>query len=177
MLTDLGEALLVDAAECVRTYVRVLPLRTCLLTSQQTCAPRHHNVGLLPWSVLCGGLLSGKYAAAARAPAAADARFVKFDDYMSRWHPKHARPSTLAAADAYAAIAERAGLSPTELAILWCRTRPFVAHGSVIVGATSVAQLRHNLDAFSLPAARLTEEIEAEIDAVHVRCRDPSNSL
>ena len=28
----------------------------------EACAPQHHNVGLLPWSVLCGGLLSGKYA-------------------------------------------------------------------------------------------------------------------
>ena len=143
----------------------------------EACSPRHHNVGLLPWSVLCGGLLSGKYGAAARAPPTDDARFVKFDDYMSRWHPKHAQPATLEAAEAYAAIAERAGLSPTELAILWCRTRPFVAHGSVIVGATSVEQLKHNLDAFLLPAAVMTEEVEREIDAVHIRCRDPSNSL
>jgi aryl-alcohol dehydrogenase-like predicted oxidoreductase len=143
----------------------------------EACAPRHHNVGLLPWSVLCGGLLSGKYGATARAPAAADARFVKYHDYMSRWHPKHARPSTLAAAEAYAAIAEQAGMSASDLAILWCRTRPFIAHGSVIVGATSVEQLKHNLDAFGLPAALLTEEVTREIDKVHMRCRDPSSSL
>jgi len=40
-----------------------------------------------------------------------------------------------------------------------------------------VEQLKHNLDAFLLPAALLTEEVEREIDAVHIRCRDPSNSL
>jgi aryl-alcohol dehydrogenase-like predicted oxidoreductase len=51
------------------------------------------------------------------------------------------------------------------------------AHGSVIIGATSLAQLQHNVDAFLLPPERLTEEIEREIDAVHMRCRDPSNSL
>ena len=127
--------------------------------------------------VLCGGLLSGKYGAAAHAPPAEGARFVKFDDYMARWHPKHAQPATLEAAEEYAAIAARADLSPTQLAILWCRTRPFVAHGSVIVGATSLEQLKHNLDAFLLPAAAMSEEVEAEINAVHLRCRDPSSSL
>ena len=59
----------------------------------------------------------------------------RYEDYMSRWHPSHAREQTLDAAGAYADIAGRAGLSPTALSILWCRTRPFVeAHGSVIIG-------------------------------------------
>ena len=143
------------------------PIRTLTLALAPT----------LTRSVLCGGLLSGKYGAAAHAPPAEGARFVKFDDYMARWHPKHAQPATLEAAEEYAAIAARADLSPTQLAILWCRTRPFVAHGSVIVGATSLEQLKHNLDAFLLPAAAMSEEVEAEINAVHLRCRDPSSSL
>ena len=63
------------------------------------------------------------------------------------------------------------------LTLTRCRTRPFVAHGSVIVGATSLEQLKHNLDAFLLPAAAMSEEIEREINAVHLRCRDPSSSL
>ena len=41
----------------------------------QACSPRHHNVGLLPWSILCGGLLSGKYRPGEA--AGAEARFVK----------------------------------------------------------------------------------------------------
>ena len=97
---------------------------------------------------------------------------------MSRWHPKHARSQTLEAADAYSAIAEKAGLTPSELAILWCRTRPFIsAHGSVIVGGTTVEQLAENLDAFTLPPDALTDDMLAEINEVHMRCRDPSNSL
>ena len=57
---------------------------------------------------------------------------------MSRWHPSHARQETLQAADAYSAIAEGAGLTPSQLAILWCRTRPFIAtHGAVIICGTS----------------------------------------
>ena len=141
----------------------------------EACSPRYHNVGLLPWSVLAGGLLSGKYA---RGTASGSARFVKYDDYMKRWHPKHARAATLAAAEAYAAIAERAGLSPAALAILWCRTRPFIAAGgSTIVGATSLAQLEQNLDAFELPPEALTAEMVEQINEVHMRCRSPSDSL
>jgi len=143
----------------------------------EACSPRHGNVGLLPWSVLCGGLLSGKYRPTAPVPADASARFVTFEDYMSRWHPKHAREQTLAAADAYAAIAESASLTPAELAILWCRTRRYVEHGAVIVGGTTVAQLKENLDAFALPPSRLTQEMEDAINEVHMRCPDPSNSL
>ena len=143
----------------------------------EACAPHHYNVGLLPWSVLCGGLLSGKYGSKASVPPAANARFVAFDNYMSRWHPSHAAAATLSAADAYAALAESSGLTPAQLAILWCRTRQFVEHGSVIVGGTSVAQLAENLDAFDLDPSRLTDELRREIDAVHLRCRDPSDSL
>ena len=143
----------------------------------EACAPHHYNVGLLPWSVLCGGLLSGKYGSKAAVPPAANARFVAFDNYMSRWHPSHAAAATLSAADAYAALAESSGLTPAQLAILWCRTRQFVEHGSVIVGGTSVAQLAENLDAFDLDPSRLTDELRREIDAVHLRCRDPSDSL
>ena len=63
----------------------------------EACAPHHYNVGLLPWSVLCGGLLSGKYGSKAAVPPAANARFVAFDNYMSRWHPSHAAAATLSA--------------------------------------------------------------------------------
>ena len=64
------------------------------------------------------------------------------------------------------------------LAILWCRTRPFIAAGgSTIVGATSLAQLEQNLDAFELPPEALTAEMVEEINEVHMRCRSPSDSL
>ena len=145
----------------------------------EACSPRHHNVGLLTWSALCGGLLSGKYSPRAEAPPAPSARFVAYDEYMNRWHPKHATEATMAAASAYADLARASGLKPAELALLWARTRPFVqANGAVIVGATSVEQLRQNLDVFTaVRADALTPEIAAEIDAIHARCPRPSNSL
>ena len=143
----------------------------------ETCSPRHHNLGLLPWSVLCGGLLSGKYRPNAPSPAGPESRFVAFEDYMKRWHPKHAREETLSAANDYAVLAERAGVTPAQLAVMWCRTRPFIAHGSVIVGGTTLAQLKESLDAFEMPMDMLTPELTEEINAIHMRCRDPSNSL
>ena len=86
--------------------------------------------------------------------------------------PFHALPGR------YAEIAERHGLSPSALAILWCRTRPFIAAGgSTIVGATSLAQLEQNLDAFELPPEALTAEMVEQINEVHMRCRSPSDSL
>jgi len=47
----------------------------------------------------------------------------------------------------------------------------------VIVGGTSLAQLEENINAFSLPTEKMSEEMVEEINAVHMRCRDPSNSL
>ena len=61
---------------------------------------------------------------------------------------------------------------------MYCRTRPFIAaHGSTIIGGTSLAQLEENLDVFSLPLDALCESTIKEIDEVHMRCRDPSDTL
>jgi aryl-alcohol dehydrogenase-like predicted oxidoreductase len=142
----------------------------------EACSPRHHNVGLLPWSVLAGGLLSGKYRA--EHGTEAESRFETFADYMKRWHPKHAKQATLDATEAYCAIAERAGLSPSALAINYCRSRPSTAHGSVIIGATNLRQLEENIDAFLTPVESVIgPDIAAAINEVHTRCRDPSNNL
>jgi len=143
----------------------------------EACSPRNHNIGLLPWSIFCGGLLTGKYSASAAAPADASSRFEKYKGYMGRWDPSKARDETLSATDAYIEIAQRAGLSPAQLSILWCRTRRFIEHGSVIIGATTIEQLKENLDAFSLPTSKLTDEMVEEINGIHMRCRDPSNVL
>lgn len=138
-----------------------------------------HGLGLLPWSVLAGGLLSGKYRAGVT-PNPCD-RFTKYPEYMSRWSPKTAAAPTIAAADAYAEIAKEAGTTPAKLAIDFCRSRRFVSDaGSVIVGATTVDQLRENLEPFSSGDAStppLSEDVLASIDEVHLRCPNPSCSL
>merc|ERR1712087_166633 len=78
----------------------------------------YHSIGLLPWSVLAGGLLSGKYREGKN--PSENSRFVKYPEYMSRWAPATARTETIFAANEYAKIAEQAGMTPSELAIAFC---------------------------------------------------------
>ena len=140
----------------------------------------NYNIGLLPWSVLAGGLLSGKYRGGSKKSGiAADggSRFNKYPDYMTRWNPRTATEATLAAVDDYSRIAEEAGLTPSQLAIAFCRSRKFIAdNGSVIVGATTVEQLKENMESFDTPV-ELSEDVLAKIDEVHLRCRDPCCTL
>ncbi|KAL7525828.1 hypothetical protein ACHAWF_001525, partial [Thalassiosira exigua] len=81
----------------------------------------HHNIGLLPWSVLAGGLLSGKYNRRCRGdgaiPSTSNSRFRRFPDYMARWHPSTAKRTALEAAEEYAEIAGDAGMTPAALAV------------------------------------------------------------
>lgn len=141
----------------------------------------HHNIGLLPWSILAGGLLSGKYRKGQK--PAPNSRFVKYPEYMSRWSPKTASPLTMDAVDEYARIAEEAGMSPTELSIAFVRTRRFIAeNGSVIVGAVTMEQLKENLAPFDGDNhggvdSLLSDDLMVAINEVHLRCKDPSCSL
>ena len=141
-----------------------------------------YDIGLLPWSVLAGGLLSGKYNHRHRGnslPSTDNSRFVRFDDYMKRWHPSSASKATLDATEGYATIAEEYGMTESQLAIAFVRSRKFVKkNGSVILGATTMEQLKENMAAFVGNAGgEVDEEILAKIDEVHMKCRDPSQSL
>lgn len=136
----------------------------------------HYNIGLLPWSILAGGLLSGKYREGKKSHE--NSRFVKYPEYMSRWSPATARAETIEAANEYAKIAEEAGMTPSELAVAFARTRPFISeYGSVIVGATTMDQLKENLAPFDGKPVELSDDIVERINEVHMKCRDPSCSL
>lgn len=67
-------------------------------------------------------------------------------------------------AEAYNQIARDHGLDPTQMALAWCDTRPFMARGSVIFGATTLAQLDNIIDGKDLV---LSEEVMEAIDACH----------
>lgn len=69
----------------------------------------------------------------------------------------------------YAAVAAKHGLTPAQLAIAFCRSRRFVA--STIIGATTMEQLKENIEAF---AYELSEECLADVEAVYKRYRDPA---
>ena len=128
----------------------------------EVCCKRNGDVGLLAYSPLAGGVLSGKYLAS---EVPAGARLNLFPGYMGRYR----NSASEAATRDYAAIAEKHGLTPSELALMWCRSRWFVT--STIIGATSVEQLKENIDAFSKD---LSEEALGDIAEVYRRYKDPT---
>ncbi len=97
----------------------------------------NENVGLLPFSPLACGLLTGKYHGGEKPPGS---RMTISADLNGR-----ANEISLAAADAYVAIAEKHNLDPSQMAITFCNQRPFVT--SSIIGATSLEQLAVNIGA------------------------------
>ena len=124
------------------------------------------GVGLLAYSPLGFGLLSGKY----------DER--GFDDPASRGHmalfermkqQRWGRPESLAAARRYNALARAHGLTPTRMALAFCYGSWRVA--STIIGVTSLAQLDECLDAWG---TTLTPALLADIDKIRWELRDPA---
>ncbi len=71
----------------------------------------------------------------------------------------------------YAKVAKMAGLTPTQLALAWCYTRPFIA--STIIGATSTAQLEENLQAYNCP---ITDETFDAVSQVYCNFFDPTKN-
>lgn len=130
----------------------------------EACAPSHYNIGLLPWTPLAGGALSGKYLNGAKP---AEGRLVKYGNFMQRY----LNPPSVAATEQYAAVAAKAGVSLATLALAWCKTRWYVT--STIIGATTMAQLKEDIDAFDGDIVTLDEETLAAVDAIHFQCRDP----
>ncbi|MFK4812505.1 aldo/keto reductase [Devosia sp. ZW T5_3] len=115
----------------------------------------HEQVGLLAYSPLAGGLLTGKYFDGA-IPAGSRA------DYQKGFWRLNAYSE--AAAKEYVALAQEHGLDPAQMAIAFALTRPFMT--SVIVGATSTAQLANAIGAAKLT---LSPEVLTAIEAIHRR--------
>jgi len=134
----------------------------------EACAPKNFNIGLLPWSVLAGGTLSGKYLGGKKPEGA---RHVLYPNFMPRFHADN----VMEIVGKYAEIAKEAGMSLTTLAIAFCRSRWYVdGNGSCIIGATTMDQLTECIDAYKV---ELSEEVLAKIDAVHLSCRNPTQGL
>jgi len=115
---------------------------------------RHTGVGLLAYSPLAFGHLSGKYLADPNAHG----RVTLFPGFGQRYN----KPNVPVAAREYVRIAQQAELSPAQMALAFARTRRFT--GSVLLGATTLEQLRENLDSAEIT---LTAEVLEQIEAVH----------
>jgi aryl-alcohol dehydrogenase (NADP+) len=122
---------------------------------------RKENIGLLAYSPLAFGHLSGKYLDGAKPEAG---RLTVFPQFGQRYDKPNVAPATAA----YAALAREHGLTPATLALAFVRSRWFVA--SNIVGATSLEQLRENIDSADVT---LSEPVLAAIDAIHLRFPNP----
>jgi len=116
---------------------------------------------LLAYSPLAFGYLSGKYLA----DSAASGRITLFPGFAQRY----GKPGVQPAVAAYAALARELGMSPATLALAFAYRRWFVA--STLIGATTMDQLRENLDAWDvvLPEAALTR-----IEAIHLEHFNPA---
>jgi aryl-alcohol dehydrogenase-like predicted oxidoreductase len=123
---------------------------------------RREGVPLLAYSPLAFGHLSGKYLNSAKPEGARMTRYPPFGQ-------RYDKPNVMPAVAAYAELATRAGLSAAALAIGFVRSRWFCA--SVIIGATTPAQLRENIDTENLS---LGDAVLADIDAIHLRYPNPA---
>jgi len=122
---------------------------------------QREQVGLLAYSTLAFGHLTGKYLADPAAPG----RLTQWPAFGQRY----TKPNVVPAVTAYAELARRHGLTPTQLALGFVRSRWFVA--STIVGTSSLAQLKETLAATATP---LSPELLGDIDAIHLRYTNPA---
>ncbi len=110
------------------------------------------GIGLLPWSPLGGGWLSGKYKRD-QPPTGATRLGENPERGMEAWQARNADPRTGDVIDEVEEIAGRHSVSPSQVALAWLADRPAVT--SVILGARTTVQLKDNLAAADL---RLTAE-------------------
>ena len=108
---------------------------------------RNEGIGILPWSPLAGGWLTGKYTRD-EAPSGATRLGENPDRGMEAYGPRNAQERTWRIIDAVAKVADGRGVSMSQVALAWVADRPAVT--SVILGARTVAQLGDNLGAADL---------------------------
>ncbi|MDD4927776.1 MAG: NADP(H)-dependent aldo-keto reductase [Gallionella sp.] len=121
----------------------------------------HANVGLLAYSPLAFGHLTGKY----HENPQACGRITLFPGFGQRYN----KPNVPSASREYVRIARQAGLNPAQMALAYARTRQFTA--SVILGATTQAQLSENMESHDLT---LSTEVIEQIEAVHRQYPNPA---
>jgi aryl-alcohol dehydrogenase-like predicted oxidoreductase len=119
------------------------------------------RVGLLAYSPLGFGVLSGKYLDGARPPAARLTLFSRFTRYTGERIERAVR--------AYVGLARAHGLDPAQMALAYVYSRPFLT--SALVGATTIAQLSANIGAARLV---LAPEVMSAIEQIHLDHPNPA---
>ncbi|WP_054852134.1 NADP(H)-dependent aldo-keto reductase [Olleya sp. ITB9] len=119
------------------------------------------NIGLLVYSPMAFGVLSGKYIKGTQGENSRLNLFPRFARYSSE-------QSTLATKK-YLELAEKHNLSLAQMALAFVNEQPFVT--SNIIGATSLNQLKENIDSINLT---LSKDILQAIDAIHCVIPNPA---
>ncbi len=121
---------------------------------------QREDVGLLAYSPLAFGVLSGKYL---DGPWPTGARLTLFDRFQ-----RYTGERGVAATRAYVDLAREHSLEPAQMALAYVTSRPFLT--SNIIGATTLAQLQHNIDSEKLT---LSNELLEAIENIHQKYTYP----
>lgn len=154
----LAEELKLPHILCTQNAYNLLT-RTFESTLAEVC--HREQIGLLAYSPLAFGHLTGKYLLNPAAPG----RLTQWPAFGQRY----SKPNVIPATTAYAALAKKHGLTLTQMALGFVRSRWFVS--STIIGASSLTQLEETLAATLTP---ISEELLAEINAIHLQYTNPA---
>lgn len=150
-------------------YVSLQPLYNLLdreLEWELVPLCRANGLGIIPWSPLRGGWLSGKFKRGMQAPAEGSRiEKAEAEGWSETWSAYNTE-ATWAVVDAVHEIAAETGASPAQVALSWVMNRPGVT--APIVGARTLDQLKDNLGAAELKLSqeqrdRLTEVSEKRL--------------
>ena len=119
------------------------------------------NIGLLAYSPLAFGVLSGKYIGGKQPKGARVTLFPRFNRYSSE--------ASENAILKYKAIADKQGLTLAQLSLAFVNQLPFVT--STIIGATNLEQLKENIESIYV---ELSEDVLKEINAIHAIIPNPA---
>lgn len=119
------------------------------------------QVGLLSYSPLRFGVLSGKYLNGGGGPKDRINLFPGYDRYS--------KPRAIAATKEYVSLARNMGMSPAQMALAYVNSRPFLT--SNIIGATSMEQLRENIVSADL---QLSSDVLKRIEFIHRKFPNPA---
>lgn len=120
------------------------------------------QAGLLAYSPMAFGLLSGKYHKGLDKPGD---RMNRFGKVLPRYHGELSKEATTA----YLKLAEAHNLSLAQLSLAWVNTRDFTT--STIIGATTMEQLKENIDSIHVD---ITKELAKSINGIHAAVSNPA---
>ena len=119
------------------------------------------QVGLLAYSPLAFGALSGKYLNNQKPEGARLTLFERFNRYLN--------PQATKATEAYANLAKKNDLDPSQMALSYVSSRPFLT--SNIIGATSMEQLKMDIESINI---ELSDDVIKDIESIHEKIPNPA---